>query len=198
MAYETLSDFDCDKTIAVGGIREDKKTGKKYKNPTQLEGYYVGTKTGIENKLNPEKPNSLHIFQTAEGRVGVWGKTDLNQKMGQAKVGFKTLVQFDKMIPTKRKPMFKYIVKQDKDDVNEELRASASEEVLANEAVEDTIHSAASSGEEEVFEEEAALDSEEEALDEPAAAPAKAPKAAQAPSPQRQSAVQGLLAKKTA
>lgn len=199
MAYETLQDFDCQKTTAVGGIRVDQKTGKRYKNPTSIEGYFVGTKGGIENKKNPEKPTNLHIFETDAGNVGVWGKTDLDQKMARAKIGLKTLVQFDKMVPTNKNPMFKYIVKQDPKDVNPALQAAAPES--AEPETDGSYESGGSNeaaGEEEAYEEEGAIDEEEEALDEPAAAAAKPPKAAQAPSPDRQARLQGLLGKKSA
>ncbi len=188
MAYETLADFDCAKTVSIGGIREDRKTGKRYKNPTSIEGYYVGTKSGIENKLNPEKPMSLHIIKTAEGNTGVWGKTDLDRKMSTAKVGLKTLIQFDKMVPTNKKPMFKYIVKRDKLDVDHELQTS-SDTAEAYEGVDSPATADASEyGEEvldEVLEEEAPL-GEEVAADEPPPVAAKPPKAATAPSPQRE------------
>lgn len=197
MAYEKIADFDCVKQIALGGTRLDKKTGKRYKNPTQIEGYYVGSKTGIENKLNPDKPTSLHIFQTLEGNVGVWGKTDLDQKMKRAKVGLMTLAEFTGMVPTNKQPMFKYSLKQDPQNVNSELAAASFEAEPAAtqepEAIEEELG-------EEVFEEEAGVEEEELAADEPAPARAKRPATLTTPPADRQAATQRLLAggKKTA
>jgi len=199
MAYETIADFDCTKTISVGGTRLDKKTGKRYKNPTQIEGFYVGTKSGIDNKLNPEKPMSIHIFQTAEGNVGVWGKTDLDQKMRRAKVGYMTLVAFDKMVPTNRLPMFKYTVQQDPQNVNQDLVVGC--DTLNNVQAEESTSSFESEEEaveEEAFEEEASLDSEE-AVDEPVLSQAQAPKTLKTPDPDRLAQTRRLLGgKKTA
>lgn len=205
MAYETIADFDCNKTIALGGIRDDKKTGKRYKNPTKIEGYFVGSKTGIENKLNPDKPTSLHIFQTAEGNVGVWGKTDLDQKMKRAKPGLMTLVEFTGLVPTNKKPMYKYSVKQDPQNVNSELAAAGLAVEAVEEALEDAVGTARPTyGEEafedEVFEEEPALEDEEAPVDEAPVARAKAPATVSPQAADRQAATKRLLEgnKKTA
>lgn len=68
---EELSGLSADVTVALG--KPDKKTGKI---KTSLEGYYLGTKSGIKTDHGN---TSLHIFQTAEGNVGIWGTTRLDK-----------------------------------------------------------------------------------------------------------------------
>lgn len=195
MAFEKKRDLSCESAVALGGIREDKKTGKKYKNPTQFEGYYLGFR---EVDTGYDKPSKLHIFQTQKGQEGVWGKTNMDSQLSDVEPGTKTKVIFTGLLPpTKRgrKPMSKYDVFVDKEDVLEgftPIQASEeptgdSEEGLAEEMAEEVI-------EEEVYEEEGSLEEEEPAADETTAARAKAPKTLTTPSPDRQAAAQRLVA----
>ena len=94
--FKEVEDFTGAETIRLGG--RDKKTGKA--NPTKVEGYYLGTKTGIKSKFGP---SSLHFFQTENGVIGVWGKTDMDRKVSQATPGQLTRVEFTgKTVPSKK------------------------------------------------------------------------------------------------
>lgn len=106
MAFEQVVDLDCAKTVVLGG--RDKKTGKS--NPTSAEGYFIGSKA-VKNKLGD---NFLHILQTPEGNLGVWGKTDLNAKFKAVVPGQMVRATFVGMVETKYQPMFKYKLEVDK------------------------------------------------------------------------------------
>lgn len=114
MAYKEIVSLDADTTVAIGGA--NRKTGKK--NPTEVEGFYLGTKEVSSPKSKTGKA-SIHIFQTAKGNVGVWGKTDMDRKMRTAVPGAMTLVKFEKMQATPNGEMYKYSVAQDTDNTIE-------------------------------------------------------------------------------
>lgn len=207
MAYEEVAARG-EKTFGLGGTYKDKKTGKKYYNPTEVEGYYLGSRQ-IDSKANPGKKDTLHTFQGEvrdrngktifTGVSDIWGKTDLDRKISTAKVGLMTKASFTGMQPEEqvkagKRQMYLFKVLQDKTNVlaSEEFpEAGAPEEEPVDEAPADEAVSA--SGDEEAYEEEAALDAEDTPVDEPVAQPAKAPKAAKAPAPDRQAGVQALL-----
>lgn len=109
MAFETIIDLDTDETVALGGV--NKKTGKP--NPSKIEGYYIGSKT-VASPKSKDGTCKLHVFQTATGNVGVWGKTDLDRKMLTVSPGLATRVEFTGMQETKNNPMYKYKVQVDK------------------------------------------------------------------------------------
>lgn len=218
MAYQETADLGCDKTFALGGTREDKKTGKKYKNPTFVEGFYVGTKKGIDT--GNDKPSNLHIFvgevRTEEGgkvlftgRVGIWGKTDLDRKAEQWKVGLMTKAFFKGMqekseVKRGRKPMYLYKSFQDPESIDETLVGAAEGEEIYEADTEGSapvdaegIAEESAGDEEEAYEEEASLDAEEEAVDEAPATPAKKPAKAATPAADRQAAMQKLMGGKS-
>ncbi len=154
MAYKTVQTLDADVTITIGGV--DKKTGKK--NPTSAEGFYLGKRVVEGSKYGD---SNLYVFQTEKGNLGVWGKTDLDRKMGSAKLGQMTLIEYKGMKPSKNGDMHTYQVAQDADasiDVSDIEAASSSDES------EDAINSDADEAEE--------LDTEddEEAYEAPVAA----------------------------
>lgn len=123
MAYKQVLDLECDTVTALGGV--DRKSGKK--NPIQVEGYYLGSKD-VES---PRGKNKLHVFQTATGNLGVWGKTQLNQKMLSAPVGAMIRATFSGMMQTKNGEMYKYKVEIDNEntiEVSAPVTAQASEE----------------------------------------------------------------------
>jgi hypothetical protein len=76
MGFKKKFDGQTDKSIQLG----DKN------NPVRasIEGYYIGTKDIPDSGYGPGK---LHIFQTSEGSVGVWGKTNSNRLMTSDLVG---------------------------------------------------------------------------------------------------------------
>jgi len=130
MAFKTVSALDADTTISLGGM--NKKTGKK--NPTQVEGYYLGKKEVDSPKAKTGKAY-LYIFQTSAGNVGVWGKTNLDRKMSQAVVGQMTRVSQSGTQETKNGPMYLYSVTQDDENTievaNESVTNNSSEELLS-------------------------------------------------------------------
>jgi hypothetical protein len=86
MSFKTVTGLDTENVFALGGV--DQKTGKK--NPTSLEGYYLGSK-----KVKTETGIALiHVFQTALGNNGFWGSADTNSKLAQVRVGTMTKVEF--------------------------------------------------------------------------------------------------------
>ena len=166
MAFTEVLDLDCDTTTALGGF--NRKTKKD--NPTKVEGYYIGSK----NTPSPKAKSGfakLHIFQTSNGRVGVWGKTDLDRKMLSATVGAMTRVTQSGVTPTQNGDMYKFRVEVDSENTIEVNLPSGEGETQSDE---------------EYVAESEGLDSEETASDEvtysrPAApvAPATSPTAAQ-------------------
>lgn len=110
MAFEEPVELDTDVVFSLGGV--DKKTGKK--NPTQVEGYFLGSKE-IPDKYAKSGKGYLHIFLTPNGNVGVFGKTDLNRKMMTVDPGTMTRVTYTGTLPTKYGPMAKFKREIDKD-----------------------------------------------------------------------------------
>lgn len=212
MAYQETNDLGCDRTFALGGVRTDKKTNKKYKNPKEVEGFFLGTKKGIDT--GNDKPSNLHIFEGTvkndkgetifTGKVGIWGKTDLDRKAAQWKLDLMTKAFFDKMqdpsdVKRGRQAMYLYKAFQDPDNVNPNGTAVAGgEEVYEDDSPAAAEEEVAETEGEEAYEEEAALDAEETLVDEPAAKPAtKAAKVA-TPAADRQAAMQKLVGNKPA
>ncbi len=103
MAYQTKFDGQTDKAVTLG------KPG----DPTTVEGYFLGTKITPDTGYGPGK---LHIFQTSEGSIGVWGKTRLNTLLTPELVGQMTLVTFTGMVaPAKKgkRPSYGFKVQHD-------------------------------------------------------------------------------------
>lgn len=111
MAYITKQSLSTDKTITIGGV--NRETGVK--NPTSIEGYFIGTKTTPDKGFGPGK---LHIFQTKDGNVGVWGKSYLNSLLTAEMAGLMCLVEFQGMSKPKkgRNPAYTYGLKYDPDN----------------------------------------------------------------------------------
>lgn len=114
MAYREVNDLSTDVTISLGGV--NKKTGKK--NPTSIEGYYLGSRQ-VEDKKKKSGVSYIYVFQTAEGNVGVWGKTDLDRKMQSAPLGAMTRATHSGMRATPNGEMYTYKVEIDKDNTIE-------------------------------------------------------------------------------
>ncbi len=103
MAYITKFNGNTDKTVTLG------KPG----DPTKVEGYFLGSKDTPDGGYGPGK---LHIFQTNEGSVGIWGKTRLNSSLTPDLVGQMVLVEFTGMIQPKtkgRRPSYGFKVQHD-------------------------------------------------------------------------------------
>ncbi len=122
MAFKEVVALECDTTIALGGV--NRKTGKK--NPTSIEGYYLGSKEVVDKKQKSGLAY-IWIFQTENGNVGVWGKTNLNRKLSACTPGTMVRASFDKMVSTPNGDMYSYKVEVDADntiEVSSELSAA--------------------------------------------------------------------------
>lgn len=114
MAFKEVTNLDADTTIALGG--RNGKTGKA--NPTSVEGYYLGSKK-VESRKAKTGFAQLHIIQTAKGNVGVWGKTDLDRKLGSVTPGTMIRASHVGMQATPNGEMYKYKVEVDSDNTIE-------------------------------------------------------------------------------
>ncbi len=121
MAYTEVQDLGTDTVIALGGF--NKKARKD--NPTSIEGYYLGSRS-VSSPKSKTGLAKIHVFQTPKGNVGVWGKTDLDQKLGAVTPGTMTLAKFDRMVPSKNGEMYRYKVLVDNDNTIE-VQAGATE-----------------------------------------------------------------------
>lgn len=188
MAFEKLVDLDCDKAISVGG--RDKKTGKA--NPTSIEGYFLGTRQ-VTSKFSKSGFGPLHIFQTEEGNVGVYGKTNLDPKLKNVEPGTMTRVKFTGTRPTdKGNDMICYSVEIDRGNTIDVSSFSPNNDGAASEASDEGDFDDADADAEDTAE-----------VDEPAPPrPTRPAQAATPPSAAQQAKVQALLngnkARKTA
>lgn len=108
MGFQEIATLDAETTIAIGGM--NKKTGKK--NPTSVEGYYLGSRE-VESKKSKTGKAFVYYFQTPKGNVGVWGKADLDRKMESATVGAMLRITHAGMTSTPNGEMYKYKVEID-------------------------------------------------------------------------------------
>ncbi len=185
MAFKPVADLDASVTTAIGGV--DKETGKK--NPTSIEGYYIGTRQ-VPSRKSKSGFCSLHVLQTAKGNVGVWGKTNLDQKIPTVKPGQMVRITFTGMVETRNNPMYKYKLEIDADNT---IEVSLPDETqpLAQGGEEEETYTTQEDPSPYVAEEEVPV--EEELPPARAKAPAARPQAA---SPQRQAQVAALLGSK--
>ena len=113
MAFKVVASLEADVTISLGG--RDKKTGKA--NPNQVEGYYLGRRVVAPNKYSkPGKTDYLYFFQTPKGNLGVWGKTDLDRKMGNVTPGTMVRASHAGMRPTPNGDMHTFTVEIDEEN----------------------------------------------------------------------------------
>lgn len=190
MGFKDIADLDCQNTTAIGGV--DKKSGKK--NPTSAEGFYIGTRK-VPSPKSKTGFAALHVLQTDKGNLGVWGKTNLDQKMTAVKPGQLIRITFTGMVETKNNPMYKYRVQVDPSQTIE-VNTGDDGQAVGSEAEDDTSADLAEAGDgfEEGYEPEAELDEEEAPLDEaPVQRPVAPARRAAAPDPQRAAKVQALL-----
>lgn len=168
MGYQKKADLATETVIQLGGTNS--KTGKA--NPSSVEGYYLGAKT-TQSDFGEGK---LHIFQTANGNVGVWGKTNSNRLLSSEHVGQMCKLVFTGMgKPQKgRKPPYSYELFFDQD--NSISVATAAVEAFGEESAESNEY--ASEVSEDIIEDFAA---EEEVLDEVPPARVAFPKKAAKP-----------------
>lgn len=108
MAFKEITDLSTDKVIALGG--KDKKSGKD--NDSGLEGYYLGARQ-VESAKSKTGFSKIHVFKTAKGNVGLWGKTDSDHQLANVAPGTMTRITFVGMRSTKNNPMYKFKVETD-------------------------------------------------------------------------------------
>lgn len=108
MAFKEVSELSAEVTISLGGV--SKKTGQK--NPTKVEGYYKGFKT-VPDKKKKSGTTNIYFFDTAKGPLGVWGKTDLDNKMGSAVLGAMTRITQSGMRETPNGEMYVFKLEVD-------------------------------------------------------------------------------------
>ncbi len=111
MGFKELASLDADVTTPIGGV--NKKTGKK--NPSSVEGYYLGTRE-VESKKSKNGLSKIHFLQTDKGNVGVWGKTDMDRKLDGVTPGCMIRITHTGMQPTPNGEMYKYKVEVDEDN----------------------------------------------------------------------------------
>jgi hypothetical protein len=111
MGFQEVQDLDCDVTTALGG--RNKQTGKA--NPTRVEGYFIGSKQTVSKKSKTGFA-FLHILQTPKGRLGVWGKTDLDRKMAGVTAGTMVRITQSGTVATPNGEMYKFKVEIDRDN----------------------------------------------------------------------------------
>lgn len=146
MAFKEKVIVECEKTIALGGF--NKKLKKD--NPIQIEGYFLGSKT-VDSPKSKGGKAKLHVLLTAEGNVGVWGKTDLDRKLSSVNPGNMVRLTHDGMVPTKNGEMYRYKVEVDEDNtVAVEAIAPASSDYGSNEDYEESSLESAEEDESEV------------------------------------------------
>jgi len=181
MAFEEIKSLDCDTTISLGGT--NKKTGKK--NPTQIEGYYLGSRTVADQKKK-SGVSYIHVLQTKDGNTGVWGKTNLDNKMKSVTPGFMIRITQSGMQSTPNGDMYLYKVEVDKENTVDVA------------GLNDANNSDADNAADYEAEEEAGLDEDEAPADEvPVSRPSPSQRpTANAPDAARQAKVQAMLAGK--
>lgn len=173
MAFKEVSSLDTDNMIALGGFNKKNRTD----NPTQVEGYLLGSKE-VASPKSKTGLAKIHVFQTAEGNIGVWGKTDLDRKLATAPVGAMVRATFSGIQELQGgNTMYKYKVEVDTDN-SITVAVQAKDPSAYAEDLED-------------------IDSEDETTDEAPPARAAAPRTpAKAPSPEASARVKALLAGK--
>lgn len=78
MARKKVIDLDASSTFSF------EKEGQVF------EGFYIGFKT-VTTSFGPSQ---LHVFQTEDGSVGVWGSAQLNAKLATIKKGSMTYITY--------------------------------------------------------------------------------------------------------
>jgi hypothetical protein len=114
MAFKEVQSLEADTTISLGGFNKKTRTD----NPTTITGYFLGSRKVASPKAKTGW-SALHVFQTAEGNVGVWGKTDLDRKLTALATQLGVLVRVTQsgFKPTKNgNDMYLFRVEVDADD----------------------------------------------------------------------------------
>jgi hypothetical protein len=87
MARKTAQSFAELPVVRFGDLEDD-----TFGKGEEFQGYYKGSKI-VKTKKYGDK--TVYTFQTAEGDVQIWGSANLNQKMGQVKLGSLTFITYE-------------------------------------------------------------------------------------------------------
>lgn len=120
MAFKKKPSLDVDNVFKLGGV--DKK-GKAC--PKQIEGFYVGSRT-VEGD---QGTSTIHVFQTAKGKLGIWGSKTLNTTLSADDIGYMVRVTYlGKKKLTKGRTQHMYDIEIDEDQRSEEAASDESED----------------------------------------------------------------------
>lgn len=114
MALKEIVTLDAEVTIALGGLN----TKTKKKNPEHAEGYYLGSRS-VSSPRSKTGFALIHFLLTPKGKLGIWGKTDLDKKLARVKPGSRTVIDFSGMISMPNGSMYTFRVSSDDDDTVE-------------------------------------------------------------------------------
>ena len=134
MGFKEVNSLDASVTITIGGF--DKKNKKD--NPTSAEGYYLGSRVIPGGKYGD---STLHVLQTANGNLGIWGKTDLNKKVGLVKTGTMIRISYTGLKELKGgNDMHTYRVELDEDNTIDVSGISAAANVDSDDTGDDDAY----------------------------------------------------------
>lgn len=189
MAFKEILSLDADTTISLGGV--DKKTGKP--NAKTVEGYFIGTKLIVSKKAK-DGFSRLHILQTAKGNLGVWGKTNLDQKMLTVTPGVMIRVTQSGKQNTPNGEMYLFKVEHDNDNSIEVSLAPKHQPVVAEETTE--VEAGTADNKDDYYE-ESDVDLDDSSDEIPYTPPVAPRKPVAAPDAERAARVQALLKSRT-
>lgn len=129
MGFKEVQDLNPDTVITIGGT--NKKTGAK--NPSTIEGYFLGTRE-VEDRKKKSGKSYIYVLQTSKGNVGVWGKTDLDNKMKNVAAGTMIRVSANGTRNTPNGDMYLFKVEVDADNT---IEVSAPQAASASDVSED-------------------------------------------------------------
>jgi hypothetical protein len=197
MGFKEINSLDADVITALGGV--NKKTGKP--NPTRMEGYFLGSRE-VESKMSKTGTAKIHFLETSKGKVGIWGKTDLDRKLKQVTPGIMVRITQDgKVNLPGKQPMYKFRVEVDAENTIEvaaQEESSVQSEEYSETGLEDVQNAGADlSDDSELIDDnfEDTLEDETPADEQPPARPKPPARAASTPDAARQAKVKELLAK---
>lgn len=82
MSHKSYDNVTPDYWVTIGGVSK-----KGVKNPTSIEGYYLGRTTG-PNAFDPSKTKTVFLLKTLKGIAGINGNGNLIVKMNNAESNF--------------------------------------------------------------------------------------------------------------
>ncbi len=189
MAFKKVMDLGTPTAYGLGELKE-KKNPNKGKHPSQIEGYLLGFKD-IPSKFSKTGFAKLWVFQTAQGNVGIFGKTDLDGKLNGVTLGTMTRATRTGSVPTnKGNDMITFSVEVDEENTVDVGSISQGEDHDDGTSSNDDLDNSQYADEPE----ESDVDAEEAPVDEVPPPRAQPPRQiAKAPDADRQAKVNALL-----